>query len=70
MAEPARMLSVVVPAYNEEAVIATTLIALIAHLDQQQFEYEIVVVNDASRDASDEAAGPKCCAHSFLCALR
>ena len=53
MAEPARILSVVVPAYNEEAVIATTLNALMAHLDQQGVEYEVIVVNDASRDGTE-----------------
>jgi dolichol-phosphate mannosyltransferase len=53
MAEPARMLSVVMPAYNEEAVIATTVRALIEHLDRQDFAYEILVVNDASRDGTE-----------------
>lgn len=48
-----RLLSVVVPAYNEEAVIAETLRALIDTLDQQDFDYEIVVVNDASRDRTE-----------------
>lgn len=52
MAEPARSLSVVIPAYNEAEVIATTLHALIARLDREQIDYEIIVVNDASRDAT------------------
>jgi dolichol-phosphate mannosyltransferase len=65
MAEPARVLSVVVPAYNEAAVIGATLTALIAHLDQQAIDYEIVVVNDASGDDTDvvlfglEASAPR-----------
>ncbi len=46
-------LSIVVPAYNEEAVIAATLRALIAHLDREQIDYEIIVVNDASRDGTE-----------------
>jgi dolichol-phosphate mannosyltransferase len=53
MAEPARMLSVVVPAYNEAAVIGGTVRALIAHLDEQKVEYEIIVVDDASRDGTE-----------------
>src|SRR4051812_26101471 len=53
MAEPARTLSVVVPAYNEEAVIAPPLRALIAHLDREQIDYEILVVTDASRDGTE-----------------
>jgi len=44
------MLSVVVPAYNEEGVIADTLRALFAALSKQSFDWEVVVVNDASRD--------------------
>lgn len=65
MAEPTLVLSVVMPAHNEAAVIATTLRALIAHLDQQQIDYEIIVVNDASRDATEavlvglEATSPR-----------
>lgn len=48
------MLSVVMPAYNEEAVIAATVRALAAELDRQGFAYEILVVNDKSRDATAE----------------
>jgi len=47
------MLSVVMPAYNEATVIADTVRALAAALDRQEFDYEILVVNDASRDATE-----------------
>jgi len=47
------MLSVVMPAYNEAAVIAETLRALATELNTQDFAYEILVVNDASRDATE-----------------
>ena len=47
------MLSIVMPAYNEAAVIADTVRALAAELDRQDFAYEILVVNDASRDATE-----------------
>src|SRR4051794_29738554 len=53
MAEPARVLSVVIPAYNEEAVIGATLRGLIDHFDRQDFDYEILVVNDGSRDSTE-----------------
>ena len=53
MPESARLLSVVVPAYNEEAVIEVTMRALTGCLDKQNFDYEIVVVNDASRDGTE-----------------
>jgi dolichol-phosphate mannosyltransferase len=48
------MLSVVMPAYNEEAVIAATVRALAAELDRQGIAYEILVVNDKSRDGTAE----------------
>lgn len=47
------MLSVVMPAYNEAAVIADTVRALAAELDLQDFPYEILVVDDASHDTTE-----------------
>lgn len=44
------LFSIVMPAYNEEAVLATTLHELSLHLDREGFDYEIVVVNDNSSD--------------------
>lgn len=48
------MLSVVMPAYNEAAVIADTVRALAAELDRHDFAYEILVVNDKSRDETEQ----------------
>jgi dolichol-phosphate mannosyltransferase len=48
------LLSVVIPAYNEEAVIESTLRGLIVTLSAQAFDWEILVVNDASRDRTSE----------------
>ena len=45
--------SVVMPAYNEATVIAATVRALAARLDAENFDYEILVVNDASRDTTE-----------------
>jgi len=45
-------LSIVVPAYNEEHRIAPTLARLFAHLSSQAMRWEIVVVDDGSRDAT------------------
>ncbi|HEY6177310.1 MAG TPA: dolichyl-phosphate beta-glucosyltransferase [Kofleriaceae bacterium] len=45
-------LSIVVPAYNEEHRIAPTLARLSAHLASQAMSWEIVVVDDGSRDAT------------------
>ena len=45
-------LSVVVPAYNEERRIGKTLAAMRQFLDQQPYHYEVLVVNDGSRDTT------------------
>lgn len=47
-------LSVIIPSYNEEKRIAKTLQAVDAYLKQQSFEYEILVVNDGSKDKTAE----------------
>lgn len=49
------MLSVVVPAYNEEARLPSTLEAIRAHLSGRR--YEIIVVDDGSSDRTAEVAG-------------
>ena len=43
-------LSIVVPAYNEEHRLPPTLAKLKAFLDTQPLRYEIVVVDDGSKD--------------------
>ena len=43
-------LSVVIPAYNEEKRIVTTLLDVDRYLSQQKYTYEIIVVNDGSKD--------------------
>jgi len=48
-------LSVVVPAYNEEDRISGTLISIHNYLSQQQYDYEIIVVNDGSTDSTSKA---------------
>ena len=45
-------LSVVIPAYNEEHRIAKTLEAVDGFLKNQQFDYEILVVDDGSKDGT------------------
>ena len=49
-------LSVVVPAYNEEARLPRTLLRLREYLDARGQPYEIVVVDDGSRDGTVAAA--------------
>jgi glycosyltransferase involved in cell wall biosynthesis len=52
-----RSLSIVIPAYNEEARLPATLRQISAWLDAQTWSFrEIVVVDDGSRDRTAEAA--------------
>ncbi|MCK4521213.1 MAG: glycosyltransferase family 2 protein [Nanoarchaeota archaeon] len=44
------MLSVIIPAYNEEKRIGKTLERIISYLDSKKYSYEIIVVDDGSRD--------------------
>ncbi len=52
MAKP--YLSVVIPAYNEAKRLPLTLIDVDRHLSEQEYSYEIIVVNDGSTDATAE----------------
>lgn len=47
-----KLLSVVVPAFNESAGIQNTIRALAAVLDKLAYDYEILVIDDGSRDAT------------------
>ncbi len=47
-------LSVVIPAYNEEKRIEKTLLSVDEYLSRQSYEYEILVINDGSKDKTAE----------------
>jgi dolichyl-phosphate beta-glucosyltransferase len=49
-------LSVVIPAYNEAGRLPATLERVRAYLDGRALAYEVLVVDDGSRDATAEAA--------------
>jgi dolichol-phosphate mannosyltransferase len=48
------MLSVIIPAHNEEAVIENTIIKFHEALRQEGIEHEILVINDNSSDKTEE----------------
>jgi dolichyl-phosphate beta-glucosyltransferase len=48
------LLSIVVPAYNEEARIGNTLKRMLTYFDAQPYSYEILVVSDGSNDGTLE----------------
>jgi len=47
-------LSVIIPAYNEEKRISKTLLAVDQYLLKQNFDYQILVVSDGSKDKTGE----------------
>jgi len=47
-------LSVVIPAYNEEKRLPKTLKEISSYLEKQNYDYEIIVVNDGSKDKTAE----------------
>ena len=49
-------LSVIVPAYNEEGRLPKTLAEIDKYLRKQSYNYEILVVNDGSKDKTAEVA--------------
>lgn len=49
---PSPYLSVIIPAYNEATRIIATLEALAHYLDTQTYEWEVIVVDDGSDDAT------------------
>ncbi len=54
MSEEIPLLSVIIPAYNEEARIEKTLRSVDEYLSRQQYPYQIIVINDGSSDRTSE----------------
>src|SRR5690606_41922498 len=52
----AAMLSIIIPAHNEEAALPRTIRAARSAADALGLEHEIIVVNDASTDGTGAAA--------------
>lgn len=43
-------ISIIIPAYNEEARIGATILAILTYMDLKQHSFEIIVVDDGSTD--------------------
>lgn len=56
MASHSMLLSVVIPAHNEEKNLESTVRGLAQALDEESIPYEIVIVNDNSSDATGRVA--------------
>ncbi len=56
-------LSVVIPAYNEEDRIQRTLERLFEYYEAQDYDYDVVVVSDGSRDRTNELVQTFAAAH-------
>lgn len=52
--EPSSSLSVIVPAHNEAGCIRTTVEGIVETLDRELIDYEVLVIDDASIDATSE----------------
>lgn len=49
-----KVFSIVIPAYNEEGSLEETVSAIVCHLEEEKINYEILVVNDNSRDRTEQ----------------
>ncbi|MFM6310715.1 MAG: glycosyltransferase family 2 protein, partial [Dolichospermum sp.] len=49
-----KVFSIVIPAHNEEGCIVPTIQSISQILEQEKIAYEILVVNDNSRDRTEE----------------
>jgi dolichyl-phosphate beta-glucosyltransferase len=45
-------LSIVIPAYNEEHRLPPYLVRILAYLEAQHLSYEVIIVDDGSRDGT------------------
>jgi dolichyl-phosphate beta-glucosyltransferase len=66
-ATPARCyLSLIIPAYNEEKRLPATLERMMEYLALRDFSYELIVVDDGSRDATREVVRSFAARHSWI----
>ena len=61
--------SVVVPVYNSEGIVGTTVDRIVAEFEQQGLSYELILVNDGSGDRSWEVISGKADQNPHVVAL-
>ncbi|MEW6355020.1 MAG: glycosyltransferase family 2 protein [Planctomycetota bacterium] len=61
--------SVVIPVYNSEGIVGTTIDRACAFFEKHGFDYEIILVNDGSRDGSWEVVRDKARGNPRLIAM-
>ena len=61
--------SVVVPVYNSEGIVGETVDRIVAEFEQQGLRYELILVNDGSRDGSWEVIADKARENPHVVAL-
>ena len=66
MPQTTRSISVVLPAHNEEAVLAETIEKCVATLSEIAPDYEIIVVDDGSSDRTGTIAEDYAAANSHI----
>ena len=65
MARP--FLSIIIPAFNEEARIITTLEKVVSYLSAQSYSWDVLVVDDGSSDATAELVSQWALAQEGVC---
>jgi len=58
--------SIIIPAYNESQRITATLDKVLAHIAQEKWDAEVLVVNDGSRDDTADIIRRYAAAHSIV----
>lgn len=62
-------LSVIIPIYNEEKSLKANLANFSAYLEKQDYTYELLLINDGSKDKTNKIAEEFCCSKDYAILL-